>query len=170
MLLRLDGLQGLHPDVRLIRKALAKEIIRFQETIDSMSIESKGHDHDHVLTAKERPTEVISDDPNLHIAPEVADELDARARAVEANWRRFQESMDSMSIKTHTESNGLDIHDVVTVKGRASEVIDPNLYIDPEDAEELDAWRRTVLRANLRILQDWQKQQEGLHRTGSKAV
>jgi hypothetical protein len=37
LLLRLDQLQGVHPEVRLIRKAAAKELLVFQENLDSMS-------------------------------------------------------------------------------------------------------------------------------------
>ena len=37
LLLWLDTLQGVHPQVRLVRKAVTKELIQFQETIDSMS-------------------------------------------------------------------------------------------------------------------------------------
>lgn len=42
LLLWLDTLQGVHPQVRLVRKAVTKELIQFQETIDSMSTVSGG--------------------------------------------------------------------------------------------------------------------------------
>lgn len=42
LLLRLDTLQGVHPEVRLIRKAVTRELIQFQETIDSMCSLSGG--------------------------------------------------------------------------------------------------------------------------------
>ncbi|KAG0590206.1 hypothetical protein KC19_1G081100 [Ceratodon purpureus] len=42
LLLRLDSLQGVHPEVRIVRKAVTKELIQFQEMIDSMSAASGG--------------------------------------------------------------------------------------------------------------------------------
>lgn len=52
LLLRLDQLQGVHPEVRLIRKALAKELIVFQEKLDSLSASEANVDD--VAIAEER--------------------------------------------------------------------------------------------------------------------
>ncbi|XP_024366414.1 uncharacterized protein [Physcomitrium patens] len=44
LLLRLDQLQGAHSDVRLVRKSVAKELIKFQEKLDSISDASEDED------------------------------------------------------------------------------------------------------------------------------
>lgn len=58
LLLRLDQLQGVHPEVRAIRKALAKELVMFQEKLDSMSDASEEVEESEVCDAEEEGAEM----------------------------------------------------------------------------------------------------------------
>ncbi|KAG0618524.1 hypothetical protein M758_4G071100 [Ceratodon purpureus] len=53
LLLRLDQLQGVHPEVRLVRKAAAKELLVFQEKLDSMSEEGAEEEGGNGFVAEE---------------------------------------------------------------------------------------------------------------------
>jgi hypothetical protein len=65
LLLRLDSLQGVHPEVRLIRKAVTKELIGFQETIDSMSsVSAESNDvisHEIIVSPAAPAPEVVEE-------------------------------------------------------------------------------------------------------------
>ncbi|XP_024393242.1 uncharacterized protein [Physcomitrium patens] len=73
MLLRLDSLQGVHPEVRFIRKGLTKELLGFQEIIDSMTVsgEAEGKQDDGISekpdtsdTVKEMAIDGLTDSTN----------------------------------------------------------------------------------------------------------
>lgn len=82
LLLRLDGLQGMHPDVRLIRKDLTKEIIRFQKTIDSLPFESNTESNGKRDVVKGKNTDVAKEMADA-VAPEVLKEMDTQASTPE---------------------------------------------------------------------------------------
>lgn len=69
LLLRLDYMQGVLPEVRLIRKALTKELIQFQESIDSMSEEVHAQEEailsedTHVAIEEEQVFESVESNP-----------------------------------------------------------------------------------------------------------
>lgn len=48
LLLHLDAIQGAHPDVRELRKLVTKEVIAFQEIIDSTNKDASSGNHIHM--------------------------------------------------------------------------------------------------------------------------
>ena len=50
LLLSLDSIQGAHPDVREVQKSVAKDLIHFQEILDSTADERHIH---HIIKVKE---------------------------------------------------------------------------------------------------------------------
>jgi len=77
LLLRLDSLQGVHPEVRLIRKPLTKELLMFQETIDTLSMDSLiGQEIVSTTENSDAPQEAEVTDA---AAPEDAEVTDAAA-------------------------------------------------------------------------------------------
>ncbi|XP_024374175.1 uncharacterized protein [Physcomitrium patens] len=72
LLLRLDQLQGAHPDVRIIRKAVAKELIALQGQLDSLSDSSEEHsvgdapeENITMRDAAGEGTKIFHDDANI---------------------------------------------------------------------------------------------------------
>jgi len=95
LLLRLDSLQGVHPEVRLIRKAVTKELLGFQETIDSMS------------SVSAESNDVISHETignSAAPAPEVAKEME-----MEDNISRGVEQDFAFVGASENGSDGLDV-------------------------------------------------------------